>query len=78
MAGLPADGLSRANSFSVCKPYSSSACLAQGSNLEEQSDSYEQYSSEAAADSLEQEFDPRLDDDEEDSSKETLGEQTLA
>ena len=44
----------------------------QGSNLEEQSDSYERYSSENAAESLEQEFDPQLDDDEED-SQETLG-----
>lgn len=45
----------------------------QGSNLEEQSDSYERYSSENAAESLEQEFDPQLDDDEEDSQA-TLGE----
>ena len=46
----------------------------QGSNLEEQSDSYERFSSENAAESLEQEFDPQLDDEEEEDSQETLGE----
>ncbi len=52
-------------------------CLQQGSNLEEQSDSHEQYSSDAAADSLEHEFDPSLEDEEED-SKETLGESLVS
>ena len=42
--------------------------------MEEQSDSYGRYLSNIAAESLEQEFDPRLDDDEEEDSQETLGE----
>ncbi|KAK9826046.1 hypothetical protein WJX74_007714 [Apatococcus lobatus] len=54
-----------------------SAEQSQGSNLEEQSDSYERYSSENAAESLEQEFDPRIDDDQEDDSRETLGRRRL-